>query len=91
MLVARTYLKLWRGSSLQPVELVVDTRSTVSGVGSLSRGYQRVEGITSASSKRGWQLSAGHRVNVPVMPVATWGAFSFELSLLGWAGPAEKP
>ena len=65
---------------MQPVELA-------------SRGFQRVEGITPASSNRGWQLSAGHRVNVPAIPVATWGAFTFalSLSLLRWAGPAEEP
>ena len=45
-----------------------NTRSAVSGAWSLSRCVQRVEGITSASIKRGWQLSAGHRVNVPATP-----------------------
>ena len=48
-----------------------NTPSAASGAWSFSRGFQRVLVITSASSKRSWQLSAGHRVNVPAKPVAT--------------------
>ena len=48
--------------------------------------FKGVEGITSASSKRGWQLSAGHRVNVPAIPATTWGAFFFLRAVFRWLG-----
>ena len=71
------------------VELVVKTRAQLRLLlGHSHAVFRRVEGITSASSKRSWQLSAGHRVNVPAMPVARWGALSFALS--PWLGLTSR-
>ena len=50
-----------------------NTRSAASAAWSLSRSFQRAEGITSASSKRGWRLSARHHA-IPLQP---GGAFFF--------------
>ena len=74
-----------RGSSLQPTELVVETRAQLRRVLDLSHAVFNVEGITSASSKRGWQQSAGHCVNLPSIPKATWVASFIAPSLLGLA------